>query len=46
MTRWGILLLVIYLGLGLSRMPRARAMTLGTVLTALTIAFVMVKTVR
>jgi hypothetical protein len=46
MTRWGVFLLVVFLGLGLSRMPRAKAVVLATTVTALTIAYVMVKAVR
>jgi hypothetical protein len=46
MTRWGALLLVIYLILGLSRTQRSKAVTLAVGFTTLVIAAVMVKTVR
>jgi hypothetical protein len=49
MTRWGLFLLVAYIGLGL-RFPQAaaskRATTLAIGVTVLVIAGVMIKTVR
>jgi hypothetical protein len=46
MTLWGLALLGTYLGLGLSRTPARKAITLGVCLTALIIVAVMAKTVR
>jgi len=46
MTRWGVILLVVYLLLGLSRTSRSKAMALGVGLTALVIGYELVKTLR
>jgi hypothetical protein len=46
MSLWGLALLGTYLGLGLSRTPARKAVTLGVCLTALIIVGVMAKTVR
>jgi hypothetical protein len=46
MTRWGLLLLITFLGLGLGRTPKGKAITLSVCLTSLVITFVMAKTIR
>jgi glucose uptake protein GlcU len=43
MTRWGMILLVAYVALGLSPMAQRKAIHLGAVLTAIVLAFVMAK---
>ena len=46
MTRWGIILLLTFLGLGLSRTRTGKAIALSVCLTSLVIAFVMAKAIR
>jgi hypothetical protein len=46
MTRWGLLLLVLYLGLGLSGVRSGKAVTLGVGVTVLVLAGVMAKYVQ
>jgi len=46
MSLWGLALLGTYLGLGLSRTPARKAITLGVCLTALILVVVMAKTIR
>lgn len=41
MTRWGVILLVVYFVLGLSATGRSKAITLGVCLTALVLTGVM-----
>lgn len=43
MTRWGLLLLVLYLGLGLSSTRLGKAVTLSVCVTTLVIAGLMTK---
>ena len=46
MTRWGALLLLVYLALGLSRVDRQKALHLAVGATAITIAAAMISIVR
>jgi len=42
-TNWGYLLLAVYVGLGLSDVPRAKAVALAAVVTTIVIAYAMVR---
>jgi hypothetical protein len=42
-TNWDYLLLAVYVGLGLSDVPRAKAVTLAAVATAILIAYALVR---
>jgi hypothetical protein len=44
MSRWVLLLLVIYMTLGLSRMAPAKATRLALVITVMVVGFVLVRT--
>lgn len=46
MTRWGVILLVLYLALGLSRTSRSKATIFGVGVTTLVLGYEMVKTLR
>jgi hypothetical protein len=43
MTNWGYLLLAVYVGLGVSSVPRAKAVALAAVITTMVIGFAMVR---
>lgn len=43
MTNWGYLLLVIYVGLGLSKIPRVKAVALASVATTIMIGYALVR---
>ena len=43
MTNWGYLLLAVYVGLGLSDVPRAKAVALAAVVTTIVIAYALVR---
>ena len=43
MTNWGYLLIAVYVGLGLSDVPRAKAVGLAAVVTAIAIAYALVR---
>jgi hypothetical protein len=46
MTRWGVILLVSFIALGLnSRIPASKATTIGIVVTALVVMTVLAKTI-
>ena len=46
MTRWGVILLLLYLGLGLSNTPRTKAITLSVCVTAIVLTGVMASYLR
>lgn len=46
MTRWGLILLLLYLGLALGRGSRTRAVLLAVGLTVAVIGYEMVKSLR
>jgi hypothetical protein len=46
MTRWGLLLLLLFFALGLSSTKTAKAMTLGVCVTALVLTAVMASYIR
>ncbi len=46
MTRWGVLLLLLFLGLGLSSTRLGKAVTVGVCMTVLVISGVMAKYVQ
>lgn len=43
MTNWGYLLLAVYVGLGLSDLARVKAAALASVVTAIVIAYALVR---
>lgn len=43
MTNWGYLLLVVFVGLGLSSVPRAKAVRLASVVTTILIGYALVR---
>jgi hypothetical protein len=43
MTNWGYLLLAVYVGLGLSDVPRAKAVTLAAVVTTIAITYALLR---
>lgn len=46
MTRWGALLLVLFVVLGLTKKPEAKAVAIAVWTTGVVMAYVMVKIVR
>jgi len=45
-TRWGLLLLVLFVVLGLSTKPQTKAVAISVWVTAIVVTFVMAKTIR
>jgi hypothetical protein len=43
MTNWGYLLIVAYVGLGVSSVPRAKAVALALVITTMVLGFALVR---
>jgi hypothetical protein len=43
MTNWGYLLIAVYVGLGVSSVPRAKAVVLAVVITTMVIGYAMVR---
>ena len=43
MTNWGYLLLAVYVGLGLSEVPRVKAVALAAVVTTIVIGYALVR---
>ena len=43
MTNWGYLLIAVYVGLGVSNVPREKAVFLAAVVTTMVIAFAIVR---
>jgi hypothetical protein len=43
MTNWGYLLIAVYVGLGVSHIPRAKAVALAMVVTAMLLGFALAR---